>query len=736
MSGTRRASSDAAGPPTHGEAPTPGMEPERYELNERPAHALALDRRELLRVLGGGVAIALALRNDARAQESGRGRRGGQMPLEIAAWLHIDKAGAITVYTGKVEVGQNIRTSLTQAVCEELHVAVDDVDLVMGDTDRVPYDRGTFGSLTTPVMSSHLRKIAAAARTTLLQLAAERLDVDATTLEVKAGRVSHQPSGRGLGFGELADGRALVRTVHDDEPATGAAQWTISGTSETKVDGVAFVTGEHVYPSDVTLPDMFHGKVLRATAFNATLTRIDLSAAEALEDVTVVHDGNFVGVAAPTLDEAEAALAAITAEWSSPQQPDDRQLFDYLRTHVVEDPQGGGFGGSRSDVVGSLDQGFATAAATVEASYEVAYIQHIPLEPRAAVASWANDRLTVHTGTQRPFGVRTELAEAFRLPEERVHVLRPDTGSGYGGKHTGEAAVEAARLARAAGRPVRVVWTREEEFTWAYFRPAGVIDVRAAANADGTMAAWEFHNYNSGSSAIETPYEVANRGVHFHRTNYPLRQGSYRGLAATANVFARETAVDELANALGIDPLDMRLHNLGAGRLRDVLIAATDAFGWAGRTRVVGRGAGIGIGTEKGGYVACCAEVEVGADGAVRILRATQAFECGAIVNPVHLRSQVEGALVQGIGGALFEAVRFENGRLLNPRLSDYRVPRFSDVPEIQTVLVDRPDLPSAGAGEAPIVGIAPAVGNAIFDATGVRLRALPLAPSGLPRRA
>lgn len=713
----------------------PGMEPERYELAERPAHAFALDRRELFRVLGGGVAIALVLRGDAHAQESGRGRRGNQMPRQVAAWLHIDEAGAVTVYTGKVEVGQNIRTSLTQAVCEELRVPTEDVELVMGDTDRVPYDRGTFGSLTTPVMSSHLRKVAAAARRTLLGLAAERLSVDATTLEVSAGRISHRASGRSLGLGEIAAGRELLRTVLDDEPVADAAQWTVSGTSAPKVDGAAFVTGQHDYPSDVTLPNMFHGKVLRPAAFKATLASIDLSAARALADVTVVHDGDFVGVAAPTLDEAEAALASIDAEWSSPLQPDDRHLFDYLRTHVIEEPQEGGFGRTRSEVAGSLERGFEAAAVTVQASYEVAYIQHIPLEPRAAVASWDDDRLTVHTGTQRPFGVRTELAEIFRLAEERVRVIMPDTGSGYGGKHTGEAAVEAARLARAAGRPVRVVWTREEEFTWAYFRPAGVIDVRAAAEADGTLTAWEFHNYNSGSSAIGTPYEVANRGVHFHRTDYPLRQGSYRGLAATANVFARETAVDELADALGIDPLQIRLRNLGVGRLRDVLVAATDAFGWAGRAKARGRGAGIGIGTEKGGYVACCADVEVSSGGEVRILRATQAFECGAIVNPVQLRSQIEGGLVQGIGGALFEAVRFENGRILNPRLSDYRVPRFSDVPEIQTVLVDRPDLPSAGAGETPIVGIAPAVGNAIFDATGVRLRALPLVPNGLPSR-
>lgn len=712
---------------------TPEVEPERYELEECRPRAFALDRRQAFRVLGGGIAVALALQGDARAQESGRAGSRGDLPLDVAAWLHIDEAGAITVFTGKVEVGQNIRTSLTQAVCEELRVATDAIQLVMGDTGRVPYDRGTFGSRTTPIMASHLRKVAATARAALLDLAAERLKTAAATLRLGAGRVWHDASGRSYGFGELTSGRQLLRTVLEDEAIADPAHWAVSGTSTPKVGGIEFVTGRHLYPADVKLPDMLHGKVLRPTAFNATLKRLDVSVAEAMAGVTVVNDGDFVGVAAPTPSGAEAALAAIDAEWESAPQPDDRELFDYLRTRVLEEPQAGGFGRSRGDAAGSLEQGFENSEVLSEATYEIAYIQHVPLEPRAAVARWDEQGLTVHTGTQRPFGVRAELAEAFRLAEERVRVIMPDTGSGYGGKHTGEAAVEAARLARAAARPVRVVWTREEEFTWAYFRPAGVIDVKAAAAADGTLTAWEFHNYNSGSSAIETPYEVANRGVHFHRTDYPLRQGSYRGLAATANVFARETAMDELAVALGIDPLRLRLRNLRAGRLRDVLVAATDAFGWGARSRATRRGTGIGIGTEKGGYVACCAEVEVAATGHVRILRATQAFECGAIVNPTHLRSQVEGSLVQGIGGALFEAVRFADGRILNPRLSDYRIPRFSDVPELETVLVDRPDLPSAGAGEAPIVGIAPAVGNAIFDATGVRLRNLPLVPSGLP---
>jgi len=395
-------------------------------------------------------------------------------------------------------------------------------------------------------------------------------------------------------------------------------------------------------------------------------------------------------------------------------------LFDVLKKRPGESRGG--------HTQGTVAEGLQAADVTLEASYTVAYIAHAPLEPRAAVAEWDAGKLTVWTGTQRPFGVRGQLAEVFGLPEDRIRVIMPDTGSGYGGKHTGETAIEAARLAKAVGRPVKLVWTREEEFTWAYFRPAGVIEVRSGVKADGTLTAWEFHNYNSGGSAIRTPYEVPNQKIEFHPTDSPLRQGSYRGLAATANVFARETHIDELAHALKMDPLEFRLKNLKDARLRAVFEVAAKRFGWGKAKTESNRGIGIAGGTEKGGYVATCAEVNVDSEsGEVKITRVVAAFECGAVINPDGLVNQIEGAIMMGIGGALYEAIEFENGAILNPRFSDYRVPRFSDTPSIETVLVDRKDLPSAGAGETPIVAIAPAVGNAIFDATGLRHRSLPM---------
>jgi nicotinate dehydrogenase subunit B len=416
------------------------------------------------------------------------------------------------------------------------------------------------------------------------------------------------------------------------------------------------------------------------------------------------------------------------AEWKTVPQPSSKELFTYLK----QNPENGDDHAYRKEA-GSVEDGLARAAHRIEQTYTVEYIAHAPLEPRAAVAEWADGKLTVWTGTQRPFAVRDDLADVFHLPHERVRVMVPDTGSAYGGKHTSDAALEAARLARSAGHPVKVIWTREEEFTWAYFRPAGVIEIKAGVASDGTLTAWEFHNYNSGSSGIATPYSVPNQRIQFHPARSPLRQGSYRGLAATANHFARESHMDALAHAAQIDPLEFRLKNAPDARLRAVFEAAGKSFGWPRKKVATGQGFGLGGGVEKGGYVATCAEVRVDrASGEVRVVRVVTAFECGAIVNPDGLRNQIDGANIMALGGALFEAIAFENGRITNPHFSSYRVPRFRDIPQIEAVLIDRKDIPSAGAGETSLLGLAPAVANAIFNATGVRLNSMPLAPDGL----
>ncbi|MCW3098964.1 MAG: aldehyde oxidase and xanthine dehydrogenase, molybdopterin binding [Chthonomonadaceae bacterium] len=694
----------------------------RTQIPDSRSSTPTLSRRDLLRSVGAGLLLLVAL-PEVEAQESGGGgrRRPDSSPQNIGAWLHIAANGEVTVYTGKVEVGQNARTSLSQAVAEELRVPVGSVHMVMGDTDLTPYDMGTFGSRTTPTMVPQLRKAAAAARETLLDLAAAQWKVDRSVLTAGDGKVTQATAHRSLSYGELVKGEKLTQTIPFDIALTPAAQWHVMGTPTRKADGHAFVTGRHQYTTDVKRPGMLYGKILRPAAFHATLKSLDAQAAKAMPGVTVLQDADVVGVTAPTMAGAMRALAALKPEWQTVPQPSDQTLYQQLRP------------GAKAGRASDLRVSDSASGHTIEATYTIAYIAHTPLEPRAAVAEWKDGRLTVWTGTQRPFGVRGDLAAAFKIPESSIRVIVPDTGSGYGGKHTAEVAIEAAKLAKAAGKPVKLVWTREEEFTWAYFRPAGVIDVKASVQSDGTLTRWEFDNYNSGPSGIGAPYAVPGQRSEFHRTQAPLREGSYRGLAATANHFARESHIDDLAHAVKMDPLAFRMKNLQDARLKAVLEAAAARFGWDKRKAVPGRGYGLACGTEKGSYVAACAELTIDhATGKVQVTRIVASFECGAIVNPLHLENQVEGSLVMGMGGALFEAIRFDQGKILNPHLAAYRVPRFSDVPPIEIVLLDRKDILSAGAGETPIVAIAPAIRNAILDATGQALYTMPLVPNGL----
>jgi nicotinate dehydrogenase subunit B len=695
-------------------------EVERYELFEGPAYSFAPDRRDFLKMLGGGILVMIALSGEeVAAQESGGGRRGGRrggaaVPQNIGAWIHVRPDGRVTAFTGKVEVGQNARTSLTHVVAEELRMDPARVDVVMGDTDQTPWDMGTVGSMTTPRMVPQIQKAAAAAREMLIGLAALQWGEPASQLKADFGAV-RKPSGMSLTYAELSKDQQLTKIIPADEAVTKPADWRLLGQDHQKVNAKDMVTGRHRYTHDLVRPGMLYGRVVRPPAFGAKLQ----SVSGQFEGATVVRDGDFLGIFAADAAKLGPAAAALKVSWSTPDAPASSQnLSAYLKQNVREAPQ----------PAAEIDAALKSADGKVEAAYNIAYIAHTPLETRAAVAEWNGDKLTVWTGSQRPFGVRDEVAQAFGLKTENVRVIVPDTGSGYGGKHTGEAAIEAARLAKAAGKPVKLTWSRPEEFTWAYFRPGGLIEARSGARKDGTIVAWDFHNYNSGGSGIESPYHVPGQRCQYHATTSPLRQGSYRGLAATANHFARECHMDELAESIGMEPMAFRLKNAENPRLRAVIIAAAEKFGWGKNKSTPTRGYGMAAGFEKGGYVACCVEVNIDpASKKISVARVVESFECGGVLNPLQLRNQIEGAIVMGIGGALLEAVEFEKGQILNATFAKYHVPRFGDAPQIDVMLVDRKDLSPAGAGETPIVGIAPAIGNAVFRATGQRLRSLPM---------
>jgi nicotinate dehydrogenase subunit B len=696
------------------------MEPPAF--SRRPARPWDLTDagdRDYFDVLPEGLVVVF---EPGPSQDPGRWAKSG------GAWIHVGADGAAMAFTGKVDVGQDNRTALSMRVAEELRMPLGSVRLVMGDTDISPYDVGTFGSRSMPDAGEDLRRAAAATRESLLGLAAGRWEIAPADLVASDGSVRVRDGSRSAGYGELVKGLHRIDLTGPGASLTLGPVERVVGRPARHIGARAIVTGLKQYPSDLSLAGMVHGAVVAAPSLGATLRSVDVSRAQALDGVTIVRDGSFVGVVAADEETAHRAVRVMDVEWDIAAQPSEAELTDHLRAHPVEDE---GWQGAFHREAGDVEEALARAPVRLRATYTTAYVAHVPLETHVAVAAWEGDRLTVSCGTQQPFGVRQELAEALGVAEEDVRVVVPDTGGGFGGKHGGGIAIQAARLARAAGRPVKLRWTRGEEFTQGHLRPAAVIDVRSGAARDGAISAWEMRNTNAGMFGLVGPYDVANQRLDYQPADSPLQQGSYRGLAATANHFARESHMDELADALGVDPLAFRLAHLPDERLATVFRAAADRIGWATRPRERGLGMGIAGGVEKGARVATCVAVRVSSERRLEILRVVTAFECGAIVNPDGLANQIEGATIMGLGAALFEAVHFDAGRITNGSVTDYRVPRFTDTPPLEVVLLDRRDQPSAGAGETPIIAIAPALANAIFAATGIRLRALPLVPDG-----
>ena len=691
----------------------------KRKFAERPT---TVSRRAFVQTLGAGLLITVT-----EGISLGQRRGGSRGPQNVAARLHVNQDGTITVMTGKVEEGQGSRAQITQAAAEELRVGAAKIKLVMADTALVPDDGMTAGSRTTPSTIPAVRQGAAAARELLTDLAARQWNVDAAVLAVKDGMIKHQATGRTISYADLAKSPEIAETrrrpIAPDVTVTSLSQWEVMGTSVARPNIRDMVTGAHRYPSDVAQPGMLYGKVLRPPSYGATLESIDLTAAEAMDDVVVVREGEFVGFAAPSTFRAEQALrvAARRATWKTIAQPSSNELFAYLKKHARP---------GRPNTRGSVETALAASNKVLSATYEVAYVQHAPMEPRAATAQWEDGRLTVWAGVDYPHRIQGDLSRALDIPAQQVRVVVPDMGCGFGGKHTGEAAEEAARLARAAGRPVAVRWTRAEEFTWAYFRPAAVIECKGGLDDAGSLVAWDFTNINAGGSAIDSPYDIANTRILSAGSDSPLRQGSYRCLAATANNFARESFMDELAAAAGTDPLAFRLAHMKDARIRKVLEVAAEKFGWSARRNSVTEEVGVGLacGTEKNSVVAACVEVRIDHQrGEIKVREVCEAFECGPIQNPANLTSQVHGCIMMGMGPALREAMQFADGKILNAGFAEYRVPRFADMPKIDVHLVSNTEIPSAGGGETPIIAIAPAIANAVFAATGLSSRSMPI---------
>lgn len=685
-----------------------------------------------------GSAPAFQLLSDGLVTVAGAiGRAVGdnEAPVPNAAWVHVGADGSVTAFTGKAEAGQGTRAALALLVAEELAVRPDTVRLVMGDTSLCPYDAGTFGSRSMRYAAPPLRAAAAAARDMLVGAAAERFGMPAADLVVADGIVTGQAGTPAVAYGELLRGVRRVEPVPTRQRLTPSTAWRIAGRMRPFPGDVDVVTGRKRFPTDLVLPGMLHGRVLRSPAYGARLRKADFSASQAIPGASVICEGNFIGVVANDPGIAQRAIDAIDAVWEYTHQPGRMELSGHLRSNLVS--------GDEWSTPFLYESGNATAALAagpvrLQATYSTAYLAHVALEPRSALAAWEDGQLVVWSGTSTPFAVRAALARALGARESEIRVIAPDYGGGFGGREGGAVALEAARLARAVGCPVKVQWSREEEFRCGHLRPAALIDISSSANESGEITGWSFTNINSGSAGIRSPYRIPHQRITYHPADSPLPQGSYRALAATANHFARESHMDELANELGADPLEFRMRNLDDDRLAEVFRAAADRIGWASHrapdSRHVGIGVGIAGGTEKGGRVATAAEVHVSDGGVLRVKRLVTAFDCGAVINPDGLANQIEGAVIMGLGGGLFEAIDFDDGRILNASLAQYRVPRLADIPQVDVVLLDRPGEPSAGGGETPMVAVAPAIANAIYDAQQIRVRSMPMAPDGRVR--
>ena len=679
--------SDRWGPPMPGQ---PWYRPERpWDLTD-PAD------RDWFGLLGDGLVVVLPPPSEP-----------GAWSTATSAWLHVSPGGQVTAFTGKVDVGQDNRTALRMLVAEELGVPLDRVRLVTGDTDLCPYDMGTFGSRSMPDAGQVLRRTAAHARTLLAAAGSQHLA-----------------------------GQRRVEIVTGEPELTDPAGWRTAGHPHLPPGARAAVTGARRFGSDLSHPDIWHGAVLRPPAPGATLRTLDTAAAQDRQDVVIVQSAGLTGVVAPDQETARAAVAdlAAGAAWDLPPAPSASDLDDFLREHPTQGTTGGRWGGPFLHTEGSAASALENAAFRCEATYTAAYIAPAALETRVAVAEWdGQGRVTVWTGTQTPFAVRAQVAQALGMAEEDVRIIVPATGGAFGGKHAAGIATEAAILARQADRPVKVHWSRSEEFTAGTLRPAAVIDVAAGVDGGGALSGWTFTNINSGAPGIWSPYRTSDQRLEYQPAAGPLPQASYRALAATANTFARESMIDELAALAGRDPVEFRLANLADDRLAAVVRAVAEHVGWEAGSTEPGSGLGVGIacGLEKDGRVVTAAQVVIGQGRQVQVAALVTGYECGAIVNPATVTRQIEGATAMAFGGAMFEAIRFTDGVITNGSFSDYRTPRIGDIPPVEVLLLDRPDLPSAGAGETPMIAVAPAIGNAIYAATGRRLRSLPLTEDG-----
>jgi nicotinate dehydrogenase subunit B len=684
---------------------------------------LSLTRRELLKVMGGGI-IILVVGDELFAQ-----RRGRELPTDFNAFLRVGEDGKVTCFTGKIEMGQGAITSLAQELAEELDVSLDSVQMVMGDTDLCPWDAGTFGSMTTRFFGPPLRAAAAEARAVLLSLASDKLGAPAEDLTVQNG-VWYRRSDRTahVSYAELTKGQRIVRHVNAEVKRP--AQFKVIGTPQLRRDAREKVTGEAKFSADIQVPGMLYASILRPPAHGAKLKSVDVSGARTVKGAQVVQDDDLVAALHERPDEAARALAKVKAEFTpSSSTTNDVTIFDHLLKVAPE--------GEVAASEGDVKKGEARAVEVFERTYLNSYVAHAPIEPHAAVVQIEGGKARVWASTQTPFGAKEEVAKALGIPADRVRVTPPFVGGGFGGKSRNLQVVAAARLAKLTGRPVQVAWTRADEFFDDSFRPAAIVKIRSGLDGEGRIAFWDYHVYYAGTRGAEHFYDIPDSVTVGHGggwgdgpETHPFATGAWRAPGNNTNTYARESQMDIMAAKAGVDPVQFRLRHLKDEKMRGVLSAAAEKFGWTSINPSPGRGCGVALGTDVGTYVATMAEAEVDKrTGAVQVKRLVAAQNMGLVVNPEGAKIQMEGCMTMGLGYALAEEIHFRNGEVLDLNFDTYHLPRFSWVPQIETLFVENRDEPVQGGGEPAIITMGGVIANAVYAACGARVLQLPMTP-------
>ena len=719
-------------------------------------------RRDLLKA-GGAIVVGFALPSWALAQSAAAGALPGSKTVganEVDGFFAVHQDGSVTLYSGKVDLGQGLRIAMRQMAAEELGVSVDRIAMVEGDTALTPDQGPTAGSTGVMRGGVQIRQAAATARATLLARGAERLGRAASELTIIDGQVVPAGGGTGIGIGALVGDKRFGVALDAKAPLQDPSGYKVVGQSLARPDIPAKVGGRHVYVHDFALPGMLHGRVVRPASIGATLVDLDESSVRAIPGARVVRIRNFVGVVAVDEWDAVRAARALRAKWSEVSLPvTSVGVADWMRAGPFEAEEGLV---KRGDARAHL----ASAERKISATYYWPVHTHGSIGPSCAVADVREGSATIWTASQATHKFVATFAAILGLPPASVRLVYLDGAGCYGMNGHDDAAADAALLSKAIGKPVRVQWMREDEHGWDPKGPPQLLALQGALNGEGGIAAWRTEMWIPRATANlpnvpllgpqdagiaqtqglstglisqngDPPYAAENVEVLVHwLKDAPLRPSNIRAPGKIANVFAVEAFTDELAYAAGVDPLEFRLRALKDPRGIEIIRRAAASFGWqprAPRTTFDGRGRGFAYSHYKHNetYVAMAMDVVVDkSSGAVRVERVVCAHDCGLVINPDAVKAQVEGNILQTLSRTLHEEVAFDRSRVTSVDWVAYPILRFNEVPDIRVELIERRNEPPLGAGEASAVTVPGALANAVFDATGVRMRIAPFTPA------